>query len=113
MNKVFLALLIVLSACAHQGEKITDVMNECRQQQKGDACYRVARAKFDALEYEMTELANSSTQASAAQWYKMGCDYNHAPSCYEFARYLAFNEPKRSKAYLDKSCKLQKLDHCH
>ncbi len=107
-----ISLFMVASCTRHKEVTISDKKAECLEKKSGADCYFVGRLLFNQIRGAETNKSQRGLQNSAIQWLKMGCDYKHAQSCYELGSYLATIGHRQANYYLEKSCKIEKLDHC-
>lgn len=108
----FIFLLYGASCARHKEVKLSDKKAKCLEEKSGADCYFVGRLLFNQVRGAESSRSQRGLQNSAIQWLKLGCDYKSAGSCYELGSYLATIGHSKANYYLEKSCKLEKLDHC-
>lgn len=113
LNFLIVSILLLGASCTrHKEVKLSDKKAKCLEEKSGEDCYFVARLLFNQIRGAESNRSQRGLQNSAIQWLKLGCDYKNAHSCYDLGKYLASIGHRRANFYLEKSCQLEKLDHC-
>lgn len=114
MNKfrVLLGLLLLCSCAKTQVGKIQEQKEKCLVKNEGAACYYVGALNVQAMSEAMSVEQASKFKRTAGEWLRLGCEYKHAESCFEYANFIAFESPKKADFYMKKACKIEKMIHC-
>lgn len=82
-----LLLILIVSSCSTRVVKWSHL---CRKQNDGEACYKAGLKEYALME-EVRRLDQKEVKKNAANWFKAGCDLDHAESCEKlktFKKYL-------------------------